>query len=287
MNLIKRISFFVAGAMLSCSPLRVSAAPAHLSPLSFLLTLLSPVLNENPQILKQKLMDEVYSFKSADPKLLYKGVRDIHDLSDPENTSIKTVSAKTDVDTRPVFLSYAFKTSQFSAYRVWTGERITLTVPKNEKVVMASTDFSSCAAVMIRGTTPTNETILEFAHLEAANPKGQLPRLIESLQSLRKQNVKNLQVIAHINPVNSSPEEGYYNVWPQDTHEIQLMLGPDVQLTVDRKLLKNSSQPEMTNVYATLDGIMVEYPHNPSLKPKFILWQDASQSPESSLETSC
>jgi hypothetical protein len=236
----------------------------------------SEIVNE-----QATLTQAVNQFKTADPKILHQGARDLADLKNPEHTAATDVYAQTDVDTRPVFQSYAFKADDASAYRIWTGERVAVTVPQNAKVVLGSTDFSSCAAAVIHGFNARGERVLELAHLEASGEKGQLPRLQESLSRLRKQGVTQLQVFVHIDPVNAPANDEYYhNIWPADNNEIQTAVGNDVQLTVDRKSLDAKGQPEITSVYATEQGVAVEYAKNPSIKPKFIAWsQGVGQAP--------
>jgi hypothetical protein len=221
------------------------------------------------------LAGTVDRFKAADPKLLHKGARDLTDLKDPQHTAVKDVYAQTDMEQRPVYQSYPFKTADGSAFRIWTGERVAVVLPQGGNVVLGSTDFSSCAAAVIKGVNGRGETVMELAHLEADNEKGQLPRLQQSLSRLRAQGVKAFQVFVHIDPVNAKPGEGFYNIWPGTLEEIQAALGPDVQVAVDRKPLDAKGQPEMTNVYATPQGVMLEYAGNSSLQPRFFEWSPA------------
>lgn len=164
------------------------------------------------------------------------------------------------------------------AYRVATGESVTVKVKEGESITLASKDFFSCAAMVAKGQNPqSGDQVLIFSHLEWDNSQGQYDRLVGDLSRLVESGVTDLQVYMNIDPaaakLGPKREDSHASFYtfpdPKDEtrlkenlkQEIFQKTGKNVDLRIlkaDLAILDVEGHPTSRNIYVTEEGVIVK-----------------------------
>ena len=134
-------------------------------------------------------------------------------------------------------------------YRVGTGSRALLVIPKGSKGGLVSTDFDHCGATVMKGVGQQGETVILLGHVTEDDPQKHMARLADDVKLMRSKGVVNIQVQLFVHDKadsNDVPSEAAVG------EEIKAALGADVRVKVNRRPLQKGEQ---SHLVVTADGV--------------------------------